>query len=96
MLVPKEMNAYCPYCKKHQLHKVKVITNKARVGRAMAQGNVRHADKLLGYHGKVSGKKMVKKQGIKNKIMLECTVCKKKHQRVVSERLRKKIEISKG
>jgi ribosomal protein L44E len=74
---------------------VKVITSKARGGRSLAQGNLRHEDKLLGYHGKVSGKKMVKKQGIKNKILLECTVCKKKHQRVVSERLRKKVEISK-
>ena len=95
MLIPKEMRAYCPFCRKHQLHKVKIITSKARGGRALAQGNIRHEDKLLGYHGKVSGKKMVKKQGIKNKILLECTVCKKKHQRVISERLRKKAEISK-
>ena len=92
MMIPKELNAYCPTCKKHALHKVKVTTTKIKPGRTLAWGTRRHARKLAGYHGKVKGKAKVKKQGIRNKIMLECTKCKKKHERVISGRMKKKAE----
>ena len=95
MIIPKELNAYCPSCKKHSTHKVKVTTTKIKPGRTLAWGSRRHKRKLAGYHGKVKGKAKVKKQGIRNKIMLECTVCKKKHERVISGRMKKKAETSK-
>lgn len=95
MIIPKELNAYCPTCKKHTSHKVKVTTTKIKPGRTLAWGTRRHNRKLRGYHGKVKGKAKVKKQGIRNKIMLECTTCKKKHERVISGRMKKKAETSK-
>ncbi len=95
MLIPKQLNGYCPFCKKHALHKVKVTTTKIKPGRTLALGTRRHERKLKGYHGKVKGKAKVKKQGIRNKIMLECTVCKKKHERTISSRMKKKVEVSK-
>lgn len=95
MIIPKELSSYCPYCKKHTNHKVKVVTGKIRPGRTLAWGTRRHERKLVGYHGKVKGKVKVKKQGIRNKLMLECTVCKKKHERTISGRMKKKAETAK-
>ncbi len=95
MIVPKEMNAFCPKCKKYSKHKVKVSTSKYKAGRTLSWGSRKHARKLAGYHGKVKGKATVKKQGIRNKVMLECSVCKKKHERVISGRMKKKAETSK-
>ncbi|HLC38488.1 MAG TPA: hypothetical protein VJI71_03480 [Candidatus Norongarragalinales archaeon] len=95
MIVPKEKNDFCPHCNKHTKHKVKVSTTKYKPGRTMAWGTRKHERKLMGFHGKVKGKAKVKKQGIRNKIMLECSVCKKKHERVISGRMKKKAETSK-
>mgnify|MGYP001578860384 CR=1 FL=1 len=95
MIIPKQINSYCPICKKHGAHKVKVTTTKIKPGRTLAWGSRRHERKLRGYHGKVKGKAKVKKQGIRNKIMLECLTCKKKHERVISGRMKKKAETSK-
>ena len=50
--------------------------------------------KLEGFHGKVKGKAKVKKQGIRNRIMMECTACGKKHERTISGRMKKKAETS--
>jgi len=95
MIVPKEIKSYCPTCKKHTKHKVKITTSKAKMGRTLAWGNRRQARKLAGYHGKVAGKKKVKKQGIRNKMMLECSACHKKHERTISGRMKKKAETAK-
>ncbi len=95
MIVPKTKNAYCPHCKKNTSHKVKVSTSKYKPGSAMAWGTRKHKRKLAGFHGKVKGKAKTKKQGIRNKIMLECTVCHKKHERVISGRMKKKAELAK-
>ncbi|MFH1780184.1 MAG: 50S ribosomal protein L44e [Candidatus Micrarchaeota archaeon] len=93
MMVPKEKKAYCPTCKKATVHKVKVSTTKFKKGRTLSWGTRKHNRKLAGIHGKVKGKAKVKKQGIRNKIMLECKVCKKKHERVISGRMKKKAEV---
>ena len=95
MIVPKEMNSFCPTCNKHAMHKVKVSTSKYKAGRTLAWGTRKHERKLACYHGKVKGKAKVKKQGIRNKIMLECSVCGKKHERVISGRMKKKAETKK-
>ncbi len=93
MKVPKQQRTYCPFCRKHQVHNVKVSTSKYKAGRSLAWGTRKHDRKLAGYHGKVKGKAKVKKQGIRNKSMLECTVCKKKHETVTTGRMKKKSEV---
>jgi len=93
MIVPKVMRTYCPTCRTYTEHKVKVSTSKIKPGRTLAWGTRKHARKLAGFHGKVKGKAKVKKQGIRNKIMLECSKCKKKHERTISGRMKKKAEI---
>lgn len=95
MLVPKQMKSFCSHCNKHTVQKVKVTTTKIKPGRTLAWGTRKYERKLAGFHGKVKGKAKVKKQGIRNKIMLECTVCKKKHERTISSRMKKKAEIKK-
>ena len=87
--------SHCPYCNKHTLHKVKVSTSKYKAGRSMAWGTRKHERKLAGFHGKVKGKAKVRKQGIRNKVMLTCSACTKKHERVISGRMKKKAELQK-
>ena len=91
MKFPKEINAYCPSCMKHSLHKVKA-TSKGRP-RTMAKGNRSHARSLMGHGSKRAGEKTVKKQGKRQKLTLTCSVCKKKQERVVGGRTTKKIEL---
>lgn len=91
MKFPNEVNAYCPNCRKKTLHKVRVAA-KGRA-RSMAWGNRQHERKIRGYVGKVAGEKPVRKQGKKQKVILECTVCKKKHEKIVGKRTKKRIEI---
>ena len=91
MKFPKETRAYCPVCKSHQVQKVKPV-GKGRA-RSMAAGNRSHERSLLGHGGKRAGEKTVKKQGKKQKIVLECSTCKKKTERIVGSRTKKKIEV---
>jgi len=91
MKYPQNITTYCPTCKKHTQHKAKLYSKgKART---TAWGQLKHERKLKGYVGKVAGEKSVKKQGKRNKVVLECTVCKKKHERTVGTRTRKKLEL---
>jgi len=92
MKLPKEINGYCPFCKCHQPHKVKVASKGA--GRTLARGNRAFERKLAGHGGKRAGKKTVKKQGKRSKVILTCTKCSKKHQRVLGTRTTKKPEIT--
>jgi large subunit ribosomal protein L44e len=90
MKFPKELNAYCPHCKKHQLHKAKHASKgKAR---SMATGTLSHERTLVGHGGKRAGVVTVKKQGKQQKLVLECTVCKKKKERLLRGRTKKKVE----
>jgi len=91
MKYPKEVRTYCPKCRKHTTHKAK-LASKGRP-RSMAFGNRKHKRKLKGYGGKRKGEKTVKKQGKKQKIVLECSLCKKKHERVIGGRTIKRLEI---
>jgi large subunit ribosomal protein L44e len=94
MEYPKQIRSYCKYCKKYTLHNVKIYTKKPE--RSLAIGNIRHERKIKGYVGKVKGRVAVKKQGKRQVVILECTVCHKKTQRVVTSRTKKKIEIKKS
>jgi len=91
MKFPKEINTYCPFCRKHQKHKVK-MASKGR-SRTLARGNRKHARKLKGHGGKRAGEKTVKKQGKRQKVTLECHECKKKQERVVTGRMKKRLEL---
>ena len=59
----------------------------------MAIGNRKHERSLTGHGGKRAGEKTVKKQGKRQKITLECTICKRKQERVIGTRTKKKLEI---
>jgi len=92
MKYPANVNTYCPKCRKHTKHKAKLYSKGS--ARTMAWGQLKHARKLVGYKGKVAGEKSVKKLGKRNKVVLECSVCKKKHERTIGTRTRKKLEIT--
>ncbi|VVB99491.1 50S ribosomal protein L44e [uncultured archaeon] len=92
MKYPKEIRAYCPNCRKHTDNKVKMASKgKAR---PMAIGNRKHDRSLFGHGGKRAGEKTVKKQGKRQKIIIECQVCKKKQERIIGTRTKKKLELS--
>ncbi|MCX8195355.1 MAG: 50S ribosomal protein L44e [Candidatus Micrarchaeota archaeon] len=92
MKYPKEINAYCPFCKRHEQHKVR-LASKGKA-RSLSVGNRKHERKLMGHGGKRAGEKSVKKQGKRQKLVLECPSCKKKQERVVGTRTKKKIEFN--
>lgn len=91
MEMPKRIRTYCPSCNTHTEHAVSLMSKgKAR---ALAYGNRRQERKLRGHGGKRAGKKPVKKQGKRQVVVLKCSVCKKKHQRVVTDRTVKRLEL---
>ncbi|MEM2948149.1 MAG: hypothetical protein QXY05_02105 [Candidatus Anstonellales archaeon] len=91
MKVPKEIRTYCPKCKKHTVHTVK-IASKGRAS-SLSFGTRKHEKKLKGHGGKRAGEKTVKKQGKRQKIILSCPECKKSHEKVLGTRTKKKVEI---
>ena len=94
MEYPKEVRTYCPFCKKYTVHKVKIATRGSR-DRTLAKGNRKHERKLKGYGGKRRGQKASKrrKQAKPQKVILICSNCKKKHEKIVGSRTKKKIEL---
>ena len=92
MKYPKEIRTYCPNCKAHTKQKVR-LASKGKA-RPMAMGNRKHERKLMGHGGKRAGEKTVKKQGKRQKVILECSVCKKKQERVIGTRTKKKLEFN--
>jgi large subunit ribosomal protein L44e len=92
MKYPKEVRTYCPFCRKHTLHKAKAVS-KGRA-RSMSAGNRKHARKLKGYGGKRKGEKTVKKQGKHQKAVLKSTVCLKSQERILGSRTLKKLEFA--
>ena len=90
MKFTKEINAYCPHCKANALHKAKAAS-KGRA-RTLAAGNRSHQRSLTGHGSKRAGEKTVKKQGKRQKIVLQCSKCSKKQERIVGGRTTKKIE----
>ncbi len=92
MKFPKEVRTYCPYCKKHTLHKSK-NPGKGR-SRSTAEGNRKHERKLMGHGGKRAGEKTVRKQSKRQRVMLVCSECGKKHMRTIGTRTKKRIEFA--
>lgn len=86
----RELNAYCPWCNKHTPHTVKMYSKGTSTGQDM--GARRAARKRKGYVGKVKGKATVKKLAKRQKVILQCKVCKHSVERVMGSRTKKKLE----
>ena len=92
MKIAKEINTYCPVCNKHTPHTTMNVSRGRQ--RGLSKATRRHNRAIKGYVGSVELKIHPKKLGKKQKVLLECKVCKKKAERVVGLRTRKKIEIN--
>ena len=82
MKFPKTKNTYCPHCKKHTEHTVKVVKQRTRgTARPNAQANRQKKRHKRGYggHGKYSKPAVAKKATQKLDLRLVCKVCKKMH-----------------
>jgi large subunit ribosomal protein L44e len=87
------IRTYCPKCNKHTLQKAKLY--KKGKQSPFSVGQARYDRKLTGYVGKVKGKKSVRKIGKHQKIILECSICKKKQERIIGTRTKKVLEVVK-
>ncbi|MAH33116.1 50S ribosomal protein L44e [archaeon] len=98
MILPKNTNRHCPYCKKHTNHKIAL--NKKKSPRSMTYGSKLRAKRRglargIGNRGryskpavtkfKMTGKKTSKKLDLR----YECSTCKKKHMKSSGFRARK-------
>lgn len=97
MNYPAKYNTYCPSCKKHTPHDVKVVKKGARSEASKGQRRFRRV--TAGYRGYPRpfspGAKKREKTNKKKDIRLKCTVCKKSHVRRRAFRA-KKFELVKG
>ena len=88
MKMPKLVNRYCPYCKKHTEHNITInkkknpssLTYGSKVrarkrGRARGKGNLGRYSRPAISKFKMTGKKSTKKTDFR----YECKVCKKMH-----------------
>jgi large subunit ribosomal protein L44e len=101
MKIPKQINRFCPYCRKHTPHKVTLAKKRTRgTAHPLSRGSkvrihMRGQDVGVGNKGRYSKppkpKMTGKKQTKKTDFRFECTVCKKQH--VQSKGVRaKKVE----
>ena len=93
MKIPQKVKAYCPYCRKHTEHKVSEAKSGKR--RSTTAGQVRHVRKTKGYTSKIAGKAKHVKQSKKQKMMLKCAECGKKHEKII-RRTKKKAEVQRS
>lgn len=84
MKYPKKMNRYCPYCRKHSEHTVKLVKNRGRSkAHPMSQSVKRFARKMKGYgsfprpNPKGEGKSTKKVD-----LRFKCKLCNKSHCKV--------------
>jgi len=92
MKVPPKIKTYCPKCKKHVEHDVKLD----RVGKesGMNRGRRRYDSVKAGYGGSPrTPKKPNYKIGKRPVIIITCGECKKKQQRIYSARSKKRAEV---
>jgi len=88
MHIPKEVKDFCKNCNTHTVQKLKLFkTAKARTLSWGTRENVRKHKK--GYGGKAEFTATIKKSNKRPTFISECTVCKKKHYRVVPKRMKK-------
>jgi large subunit ribosomal protein L44e len=92
MKIPDKIRTNCPFCNKHTEHNVKV----ARKGkeRSMNRGRRKFEEVKRGFGGMPrTPKKPCYKVGKRTVLLLECSVCKKKHQRAYAARTKKAVEV---
>ena len=92
MKIPATINTYCPKCNKHTPHKVKELRKGTR--RTLSFGQQKFLRATKGYTSKKAGQVRKVKQSQKQTLMLECTVCKKRHPKGMPH-AKKRIEIQK-
>lgn len=91
MKIDRQIMTYCPYCNKHTLHTLKLASKGAQSG--LGKATRRHERAIRGYVGSVEPKIHPKKLGKRQKVVMECSVCKKSTDRVLGKRTKKKLEI---
>jgi len=91
--IPATINTYCPKCNKHTPHKVREL-KKSKGRRTLSFGQQKFLRATKGYTSKKAGQVRKVKQSQKQTLMLECTVCKKRHPKGMPH-AKKKIEIKK-
>ena len=92
MKIPDKIKTNCPHCRKHTLHNVKL--NRKGKESSMSMGRRKYIEVKKGYRGSPrTPKKPNYKIGKRTLLVLECTVCKKKHQRLYSARTKKTVEV---
>jgi len=92
MKVPDKITTNCPHCKKHTVHNVKI--NRKGKERSMSQGRRKFEMVKRGYGGMPrTPKKPCYKIGKRTVLVLECTGCKKKHQKLYAARTKKNVEV---
>lgn len=91
MKIKREINIYCPYCNEHTLHTAKIASKGKQ--RGLGKATRRHNRVIKGYVGSIEPKIHPKKLGKRQKVVLECSKCKKSVERVFGGRTKKKIEI---
>ena len=92
MKIPKKIKTYCPFCRKHVEHTLKLYGGKAMPARAMSRGERKKQRKLKGYGAnkiKAHRPTPVYKQGKMRAFLATCTECGKKHYFVIKARIRK-------
>jgi large subunit ribosomal protein L44e len=102
MKIPKAINRYCPFCRKHTQHKVSIAKKKTPgASHPLSHGSKKRREfgKGMGNLGtkgskpamskwKQSGKKLTKKTDFR----YQCTVCNKQHSQRKGKRA-KKVEL---
>jgi large subunit ribosomal protein L44e len=92
MKIPDKIMTNCPSCNKHSLHSVKL--NRKGKERSMSRGRRKYNAVKMGYGGSPrTPKKPCFKVGKRQVLILECSLCKKKHQRAYAARTKKTLEV---
>jgi large subunit ribosomal protein L44e len=92
MKLPEVMKTYCPFCKVHTEHDVKL--ERKGTARTMTMGTRKFIRVKKGYGGSPrTPKKQVYKVGKRPVAILTCKKCKKKHPKAYASRTKKKAEI---
>ncbi|VVB52588.1 50S ribosomal protein L44e [uncultured archaeon] len=93
MKIPDKITANCPSCHKHVIHNVRI--NRKGKESTLSRGRRKYTEVKKGYGGSPrTPKKPVYKVGKRTVLILECSNCKKKHQRIFEARTKKPIEVT--
>jgi len=92
MIYPKKMTTFCPKCKTHTPHTLKLLKS-GRMSE-MTEHNRKYARILKGFGGKRKGVKPRRKARKNIGILLTCTKCERKRP-IEGHKTKKALEVSK-